>query len=83
MLRTFDAASRYIDQGAGKRPGAINMFLEPWHADIFEFLDIRKNNGKEEMRARDLFSSLWIPDLLYVILHYRLIPAIIIMVILA
>ncbi|KAF9061014.1 ribonucleotide reductase [Rhodocollybia butyracea] len=63
MLRTFDATSRYVDQGAGKRRGAFNMFLEPWHADIFDFLDIRKNNGKEEMRARDLFCSLWIPDL--------------------
>ncbi|KAE9395738.1 alpha subunit of ribonucleoside-diphosphate reductase [Gymnopus androsaceus JB14] len=63
MLRTFDAASRYVDQGAGKRPGTFNMILEPWHADIFEFLDLKKNNGKEEMRARDLFLTLWIPDL--------------------
>ncbi|KAE9401778.1 ribonucleoside-diphosphate reductase large chain [Gymnopus androsaceus JB14] len=63
MLRTFDVASRYIDQGAGKRPGTFNMFLEPWHDDIFDFLELRKNNGKEEMRARDLFCSLWIPDL--------------------
>ncbi|KAJ4473818.1 alpha subunit of ribonucleoside-diphosphate reductase [Lentinula aciculospora] len=63
MLRTFNAASRYVDQGAGKRLGAFNMILEPWHADIFEFLDLKKNNGKEEMRARDLFLTLWVPDL--------------------
>ena len=64
MLRTFEAASRYVDQGAGKRPGTFNMFLEPWHADVFDFLDIRKNSGKEELRARHLFCALWIPDLL-------------------
>ncbi|MBC7864608.1 MAG: ribonucleoside-diphosphate reductase subunit alpha, partial [Bacteroidia bacterium] len=54
---------RYVDQGGGKRKGSIAVYLEPWHADIYQFLDIRKNNGKEEMRARDLFTALWIPDL--------------------
>lgn len=63
MLRVFNDTARYVDQGGGKRKGAIAMYIEPWHADIFEFLDIRKNHGKEEMRARDLFPALWIPDL--------------------
>jgi ribonucleoside-diphosphate reductase subunit M1 len=64
MLRAYDATARYVDQGGNKRPGAFAIYIEPWHADIFEFLDLRKNHGKEEARARDLFYSLWIPDLL-------------------
>lgn len=63
MLRVFNNTARYVDQGGNKRPGAFAMYLEPWHADIFEFLDCRKNHGKEESRARDLFFALWIPDL--------------------
>eukprot|EP00588_Corethron_pennatum_P012935 CAMPEP_0194282514 /NCGR_PEP_ID=MMETSP0169-20130528/23269_1 /TAXON_ID=218684 /ORGANISM="Corethron pennatum, Strain L29A3" /LENGTH=962 /DNA_ID=CAMNT_0039027857 /DNA_START=253 /DNA_END=3141 /DNA_ORIENTATION=+ len=63
MLRVFDATSRYVDQGGGKRPGAFAVYLEPWHADIFEVLELKKNHGKEEHRARDLFYGLWIPDL--------------------
>lgn len=63
MLRVFNDTARYVDQGGGKRKGAIAVYLEPWHADIFDFLDLRKNHGKEEMRARDLFPALWIPDL--------------------
>lgn len=63
MLRVFNDTARYVDQGGGKRKGAFAIYLEPWHADVFEFLDLRKNHGKEEMRARDLFYSLWIPDL--------------------
>ncbi|RME19821.1 MAG: ribonucleoside-diphosphate reductase subunit alpha, partial [Bacteroidetes bacterium] len=63
MLRVFNETARYVDQGGGKRKGSIAVYLEPWHADIFEFLDLRKNHGKEEMRARDLFTALWIPDL--------------------
>ncbi len=63
MLRVFNDTARYIDQGGGKRKGSIAVFLEPWHADIHAFLDLRKNHGKEEMRARDLFTALWIPDL--------------------
>lgn len=63
MLRVFNDTARYVDQGGGKRKGAFAIYLEPWHADIFEFLDLRKNHGKEEMRARDLFYSLWINDL--------------------
>lgn len=63
MLRVFNDTARYIDQGGGKRKGSFAIYLEPWHADVFEFLDIRKNHGKEEMRARDLFTALWIPDL--------------------
>lgn len=62
MLRVFNETARYVDQ-AGKRRGAFAIYLEPWHADVFEFLDLRKNHGKEEMRARDLFYSLWVPDL--------------------
>ena len=66
MLRAYDATARYVDQGGNKRPGAFAIYIEPWHADIFEFLDLRKNHGKEEARARDLFYALWISDLLYV-----------------
>jgi ribonucleoside-diphosphate reductase alpha chain len=63
MLRVFNDTARYVDQGGGKRKGAFAIYLEPWHADVFEFLDLRKNHGKEEMRARDLFYALWICDL--------------------
>jgi ribonucleoside-diphosphate reductase subunit M1 len=63
MLRVFNNASRYVDQGGNKRPGAFAIYLEPWHADIFDFLSAKKNTGKEEMRARELFFALWIPDL--------------------
>ncbi|WP_027001002.1 ribonucleoside-diphosphate reductase subunit alpha [Eisenibacter elegans] len=63
MLRVFNDTARYVDQGGGKRKGAFAVYLEPWHADVFEFLDLKKNHGKEEMRARDLFYAMWIPDL--------------------
>ncbi|XP_042407875.1 ribonucleoside-diphosphate reductase large subunit-like isoform X1 [Zingiber officinale] len=63
MLRVFNDTARYVDQGGGKRKGAFAVYLEPWHADVYEFLDLRKNHGKEEHRARDLFYALWIPDL--------------------
>merc|ERR1712087_176578 len=63
MLRVFNNTARYVDQGGGKRKGSFAMYLEPWHADIFMFLELRKNHGKEEDRARDLFFGLWIPDL--------------------
>lgn len=63
MLRVFNDTARYVDQGGGKRKGAFAVYLEPWHADVFEFLDLRKNHGKEELRARDLFYALWISDL--------------------
>ncbi|XP_076447117.1 ribonucleoside-diphosphate reductase large subunit-like [Babylonia areolata] len=63
MLRVFNDTARYVDQGGNKRPGAFAIYLEPWHADIFEFLELKKNTGKEEVRARDLFYALWIPDL--------------------
>ncbi len=63
MLRVFNDTARYVDQGGGKRKGAFAIYLEPWHADVFSFLDLRKNHGKEEMRARDLFYALWICDL--------------------
>ncbi|XP_014238595.1 ribonucleoside-diphosphate reductase large subunit [Trichogramma pretiosum] len=63
MLRVYNNTARYVDQGGNKRPGAFAMYLEPWHADIFEFLDLKKNTGKEEHRARELFYALWIPDL--------------------
>lgn len=63
MLRVFDVTSRYVDQGGGKRPGAFAIYLEPWHADILDVLNLKKNHGKEEQRARDLFYGLWIPDL--------------------
>lgn len=63
MLRVFNDTARYVDQGGGKRKGSFAIYLEPWHADVFEFLDLKKNHGKEEMRARDLFFALWVPDL--------------------
>jgi ribonucleoside-diphosphate reductase alpha chain len=63
MLKVFNDTARYVDQGGGKRKGAFAVYLEPWHADIFEFMELKKNHGKEEMRARDLFYALWIPDL--------------------
>lgn len=63
MLRVYNDTARYVDQGGGKRKGAFAVYIEPWHADIFEFLDLKKNHGKEEARARDLFYALWIPDL--------------------
>ena len=63
MLRNFDMTARYVDQGGGKRKGSFAIYLEPWHADIFQFLDLKKNHGKEELRARDLFYALWVPDL--------------------
>ena len=63
MLRNFDMTARYVDQGGGKRKGSFAVYLEPWHADIFDFLDLKKNHGKDEMRARDLFYAMWIPDL--------------------
>jgi len=63
MLRVFNDTARYVDQGGGKRKGSFAMYIEPWHSDIFEFLDLKKNHGKEEQRARDLFYALWIPDL--------------------
>ena len=62
MLRVFDTTARYVDQGGGKRKGAFAMYIEPHHADIFEFLELRKNHGKEELRARDLFYALWVSD---------------------
>ena len=63
MLRVFNDTARYVDQGGGKRKGSFAIYIEPWHADIFDFLDLRKNHGKEEQRARDLFYALWTPDL--------------------
>ena len=63
MLQVFNDTARYVDQGGGKRKGSFAIYLEPWHADIFEFLDLKKNHGKEEMRARDLFYAMWISDL--------------------
>jgi len=63
MLRVYDVTSRYVDQGGGKRPGAFAVYIEPWHSDIFDVLNLKKNHGKEEQRARDLFYGLWIPDL--------------------
>ncbi|KAI9217005.1 ribonucleoside-diphosphate reductase large chain [Blastocladiella britannica] len=63
MLRVFNNTARYVDQGGNKRPGAFAVYLEPWHADVFDFLDLKKNTGKEETRARDLFFALWICDL--------------------
>ncbi len=63
MLRVFNDTARYVDQGGGKRKGSFAIYLEPWHADIFDFLELKKNHGKEENRARDLFYALWIPDL--------------------
>ena len=63
MLRVYNDTARYVDQGGGKRKGSFAIYIEPWHADIFDFLDLRKNHGKEEMRARDLFYAMWAPDL--------------------
>ena len=63
MLKVYNDTARYVDQGGGKRKGAFAIYLEPWHADIFEFLDLKKNHGKEELRARDLFYAMWMPDL--------------------
>jgi ribonucleoside-diphosphate reductase alpha chain len=63
MLRVFNDTARYVDQGGGKRKGSFAIYLEPWHADIFDFLELKKNHGKEELRARDLFYAMWIPDL--------------------
>ncbi|MBL7926718.1 MAG: ribonucleoside-diphosphate reductase subunit alpha [Bacteroidia bacterium] len=63
MLRVFNDTARYVDQGGGKRKGSFAIYLEPWHADVFDFLDLKKNHGKEEARARDLFYAMWIPDL--------------------
>ena len=63
MLRVFNNTARYVDQGGNKRPGAFAIYLEPWHSDVFEFVDLRKNHGKDEVRARDLFLALWVPDL--------------------
>ena len=63
MLKVYNDTARYVDQGGGKRKGSFAMYIEPWHADVFQFLDLKKNHGKEEMRARDLFYAMWIPDL--------------------
>lgn len=63
LLKVFESTAKYVDQGGNKRPGAFCIYLEPWHSDVFEFLDLRKNHGKEEMRARGLFMALWIPNL--------------------
>ncbi|MBN4082156.1 ribonucleoside-diphosphate reductase subunit alpha [bacterium AH-315-B15] len=63
MLRVFNDTARYVDQGGGKRKGSFAIYVEPWHADIFDFLDLKKNHGKEEQRARDLFYAMWVPDL--------------------
>ena len=63
MLRVFNDTARYVDQGGGKRKGSFAIYLEPWHADVFDFLNLKKNHGKEEVRARDLFYALWVSDL--------------------
>ena len=63
MLRVFNDTARYVDQGGGKRKGSFAIYLEPWHSDVFEFLDLKKNHGDENARARDLFYAMWIPDL--------------------
>ncbi len=63
MLKVFNNTAKYVDQGGGKRKGSFAIYIEPWHADIFDFLDLKKNHGKDEQRARDLFYALWIPDL--------------------
>ncbi|MFP4089106.1 MAG: ribonucleoside-diphosphate reductase subunit alpha [Cyclobacteriaceae bacterium] len=63
MLRNFDMTARYVDQGGGKRKGSFAIYLEPWHADVYDFLNLKKNHGKEELRARDLFYAMWVPDL--------------------
>ena len=63
MLRVFNNTARYVDQGGGKRKGSIAIYLEPWHADVIDFLDLKKNHGNEMERARDLFYAMWVPDL--------------------
>lgn len=63
MLRVYNETARYVDQGGGKRKGAVSIYIEPWHIDIEDFIDLRKNHGSEHMRCRDLFTALWIPDL--------------------
>ena len=63
MLKVFNDTARFVDQGGGKRKGSFAVYLEPWHIDIYDFLQLRKNHGKEEYRARDLFYALWVPDL--------------------
>ena len=63
MLRVYNETARYVDQGGGKRKGSFAIYLEPWHSDVMEFLQLKKNHGKEENRARDLFYALWVPDL--------------------
>lgn len=63
MLKVFNDTARFVDQGGGKRKGSFAVYLEPWHVDIYDFLQLRKNHGKEEVRARDLFYALWVPDL--------------------
>jgi len=63
MLKVYNDTARYVDQGGGKRKGSFAVYLEPWHADVFEFLELKKPQGKEELRARDLFYALWVPDL--------------------
>ena len=63
MLKVFNETARFVNFGGGRRKGSFSIYLEPWHADIFDFLQLRKNHGKEEQRARDLFYALWIPDL--------------------
>lgn len=63
MLRVYNETARYVDQGGGKRKGSFAIYLEPWHSDIMDFLQLKKNHGKEENRARDLFYALWVPDL--------------------
>ena len=72
MLKVFNNTARYVDQGGGKRNGSFAIYLEPWHADIDAFLDLRKNHGDEEMKAKDLFYALWIPDLFIFILLFLL-----------
>ena len=63
MLRVYNNTARYVDQGGGKRNGSFAIYLEPWHGDIYAFLEMKKTHGDEEARARDLFYALWIPDL--------------------
>jgi len=63
MLRVYNDTARFVTQGGGKRNGSFAIYLEPWHSDIFNFLDLRKNTGAEDQRARDLFLGLWVPDL--------------------
>lgn len=63
LIKTYEQSARYIDQGGQKRKGSVAVYLEPWHSDIFDFLDLRKNSGKEELRARDIFTAIWMPDL--------------------